>query len=340
MRVVKKMANVGGKRRISKTTQDTLQNLGTPGQRGRNEIDSLADTSCAGINWIPLYFTGDTVNVHGYNGMEQDTSIPVATCATKVITEAGTFYILVMPQMLWFGNTLQRSLINPNQLRMHGTLVKDDPTIDGEQEFGMTTDNLFVPFETAGSTVYFHSFAPTYEEVEECRIQVIGPQEWDPFTVRLRDDMVKSDKAVEIAALRTHYRVPFSALSMNRLPVELVEEPNEPSMVLSSVSTTLDSKAFDRELLSKLVTTERHSPITAEEVAKKFAVGLETAKKTIQVTTQRGIRHAVHPIHRRCRTDHLDLNRKRLGGTWFMDTLVARHQSSSGNRYMHVITNG
>ena len=122
--------------------------------------------------------------------------------------------------------------------------------------------------------------------------------------------------------------------------MELRQEPSEVEAVLGDISNKLNEKEFDRALLSKIVTDHRHSPITSEEVAAKFAVGLETAKKTLQVTTQRGVRHAVHPIHRRYRTDHLALHRKRLGGSWFMDTLIARHKSLSGNRFAHVITNG
>ena len=124
---------------------DQLDGNVQTGAVARNEIDSLADTSCAGINWIPVFFTGDMVNVAGFDGEERSTGIPIATCATLVTTEAGSQYILILPQMLWFGKKLSRSLINPNQLRVHGTLVKDDPTADGDNEFGLTTDNLFIP---------------------------------------------------------------------------------------------------------------------------------------------------------------------------------------------------
>ncbi len=285
-------------------------------------------------------YTGETVSVYGFKGDEHDASIPIATCATKVVTKTGITYILVCPNMLYYGRVLPRSLVNPNQLRAAGVIVHDDPTIDREKEFGLITDRLCIPFETAGATVYFESFAPSYAEVEEHLLQVIGPDEWNPLTVRLRDFPLDDNRAVEINALRAKNMVPFRELCEGSAPMELYEVEHEPQVLLSSVSIAYDEKAMDRALLSKLVTEKRHSPITAEEVSKKFAIGLDTAKKTLQVTTQRGVRHAIHPIHRRYRTDHLDLHRKRLGGTWFMDTLVARCQSLQGNKYMHVITNG
>ena len=181
---------------------------------------------------------------------------------------------------------------------MSGTLVHDDPTTDGDKEFGLITNNLFIPFQTAGATVYFESMAPTHDEVEQFMHQVIGPTEWNPSTVRLQDSSQPSDRAVEIAAIATKIGIPFTALSLNQRAVELTVDPSEPQAILSSVSTALDSQTFDRPLLSKLVTAERHTPITAEEVAKKFAIGLETTKKTLTVTTQRGIQYSTHPLHR------------------------------------------
>ena len=113
------------RRWINKTNRNTLNNDPRHGCLGRNEMDTLADTSCAGKNWIPLLFSGTVVNVCGYNGKEADTSVPLATCATKVTTESGIPYILICPQMLYFGPKLDQSMIIQNQLRMSGTIVKD-----------------------------------------------------------------------------------------------------------------------------------------------------------------------------------------------------------------------
>ena len=60
---------------------------------------------------------------------------------------------------------LSRSLINPNQLQMSGALVHHDPTTDGDKEFGLIADNLFIPSETAGTTVHFESMAPDRKSV-------------------------------------------------------------------------------------------------------------------------------------------------------------------------------
>ena len=66
---------------------------------------------------------------------------------------------------------------------MLGTFVHDNTTTDGDKEFGLIADNLFIPSETAGTTVHFKSMAPTHDEVDQFVDQVIGPAKWNPLTV-------------------------------------------------------------------------------------------------------------------------------------------------------------
>ena len=43
-----------------------------------------------------------------------------------------------------------------------------------------------------------------------------------------------------------------------------------------------------------VISNDRHSTVTPEEVARKWNIGLETAKKTLKVMTPYGIHMAVH----------------------------------------------
>ena len=92
--------------------------------------------------------------------------------------------------------------------------------------------------------------------------------------------------------------------------------------------------------VSSIISNEGHSKVTPEELASKWNIGLQTAKDTIHVTTQRGIRTPVHPMTRRVRVDHLNLHRKRLKGTWFTDTLLSKVKSKLGNTCANVYTQG
>ena len=75
--------------------------------------------------------------------------------------------------------------------------------------------------------------------------------------------------------------------------------------------------------VSELDSNTWHSTHTTEEVSRKFNIGIERAKATIKVTTQRGIRHDVHPLHCRYRADHMQFKQRRLNGQLYCDYLEA-----------------
>lgn len=85
--------------------------------------------------------------------------------------------------------------------------------------------------------------------------------------------------------------------------------------------------------------TRRKSAVTAEELARRWNIGIETARKIIQVTTQRGIRQAMHPMTRRYRTDLMQNKYKRLNDTWYTDTMFLTHKSIKGETCSQVFTN-
>jgi hypothetical protein len=69
--------------------------------------------------------------------------------------------------------------------------------------------------------------------------------------------------------------------------------------------------------ISATFTSERHSSVTFENRSCKWNIGLETAKRTLQATTQHAIRTAIHLLHRRYCVDHLHHTRRRLNKDWF-----------------------
>ena len=85
--------------------------------------------------------------------------------------------------MLWFGNKLSDSLINPNQLREYGLLVKDDPF--NANKFGINADEEFIQFDTKGTIVYFNSCVPTDWEMTHLPVILLTADKWDPTTVNL-----------------------------------------------------------------------------------------------------------------------------------------------------------
>ena len=101
--------SVISKRIIGKSKRDPrrVANPTTPGHIARNELDSHADTCCAGENWTPMLYTGEHCMVSPflstYNPVQE---IPIAQCCTVWTLDEGKEYVLVGNKMLWFGNTL------------------------------------------------------------------------------------------------------------------------------------------------------------------------------------------------------------------------------------------
>ena len=90
----------------------------------------------------------------------------------------------------------------------------------------------------------------------------------------------------------------------------------ESDSVLGQISPTCNEQVFCQQMISAVnvatayrkdidettrretvvITTEWHSQVTPENLAKKWNIGLDTAKKTLKVMTQNGVRHALHPL--------------------------------------------
>ena len=155
------------------------------GTIGRNEMDSMADTSCAGANWRMIEATGLTCDVYPFKeGYEAVKDVPIGTCATLVEGEDGRDFILIGHEMLYFGRDMQRSLLNQNQIRAHirhdRGRVQDDYTRDDEP-FGIQTHKMYIPFSLDGSAVYFESRTPIHHEIETLpHIVVTSKERWDP----------------------------------------------------------------------------------------------------------------------------------------------------------------
>ena len=133
---------------------------------------------------------------------------------------------------------------------------------------------------------------------------------------------------------------------LDQLPVvAALERHPETDTIMSNISPVYSGKEFTQRVaasvnIASVITKDRHSKVTPEELSRKLGIGLETAKRTVEVTTQYGVRTALHPLHKRYRVDHLHLNRHRLNSQWYSDTLFSKVQSLRGMKCAQVYTDG
>jgi hypothetical protein len=93
----------------------------------RAEIDTRADTLCAGSTFLLHESTGKVVDVTGFHdSLESIKGIQVGTCVTAIDLTNETI-IASFPQSLYFGDSMENSLIPPAQLWDNGITVNVVP---------------------------------------------------------------------------------------------------------------------------------------------------------------------------------------------------------------------
>ena len=325
------------------STQRSEVPRSNPGHRGSNEIDNLADKICAGPNWRLLELSGEYCNVCPFSANHQPkTNVPIAKCATTyTCPSSGSSVVLVADQVLWFGNELHCSLINPNQIRSHGDSVCDDPW-DPNRPLGININSTFIPLRASGPSLLFESHVPTDWEMETLPLNEITAPVWNPADLYMSrplsalksvvDCMSTALRAIwsDSAAYLFAISPPLACRNVSSLYVGQILVHDAPT------GTTRAGGAG----IGAALTSKRHSSVTFENLSRKWNIGLETAKRTLQVTTQQGVRTAVHPLHRQYRVHHLHTNRQRLNGDWFTDTRFLKATSLQGNTCAQIFTNG
>jgi hypothetical protein len=304
-----------------------------------------------GVYWKPLENMAKLV--HSLAPMNEPVSeIPLARCCTVWTDQSDSSdYLLVCDQILWFGTRLPHSLINLNQLQAYGLYVNDDP-FDNTCEFGIEHDDIFIPFDTTGTVVvHFKTRVPTIWESTHLPVVLLTGEEWNPSKEVLRPSRLTKEDA-EMRSIK----------SLMMWQVDGKTHGEETDAELGKISCVYDEKEFRDGLVSAVqiammyqedvneieykwkvhgvITNDRHSKVTPKELSHKWNIGLQTAKDTLRVTTQKGIHTVIHPMTWRVRVNHLHLHRQRLRGTWYTDTLLSKVKLKLRNKCTNVYTQG
>ena len=294
---------------------------------GLLEEDSHADMHCAGKNFTLLAKTGYTCDVDPFlDDYDTTQGIEVVKAATAVRLDNGDTIYLVSSSALWFGAAMETSLFNATLARDAGLLVSTDP-YDDDRPLGISDRGrgLYVPMTRRGNFIGLESFSPDREEA--LRALASG------------ENVIYLDKYDEYQPDRESENISHVGFASELDNVQLSMDDPE-VLFLRQVSTSLDPEAFAKLSVASIALKDRHSPVTPERVSDIFGCGLQTAKETIRVTTQLGIRSAVHPLRRRYRTDLLSLNYRRLNTTMFADTMKFKTTSLNQNVCAQVYTTG
>jgi hypothetical protein len=126
-------------------------------------------------------------------------------------------------------------------------------------------------------------------------------------------------------------------------PVHMAETFSDTTIELRALSLTLDCSLLQEMTSHVHISEVNMSSLTADmrdggwvdvaTLAKNFGIGIEPAKRTHLLTTQRGVKRMIHPsLSFRFRTNDKQLRYRRLPVTCFTDTMFSNSKSRQGNK--------
>ena len=308
---------------------------------GQSELDSHADTCIVGSSSLVFHDYGRRVNIQGYDpnlGIQRDLPIVSAALAYDSVTEAGHETVLLIVNQAIYLPQLKHNLLCPNQMRANDVIVDECPRmfatvnechrimirggVDDTDASNITKiDGITIPLHLSGVISYFPSRKPTKHEFDTLpRYHLTADEpEWDPHS----PTFAQTEERILPHALRmssTDHRHSISSFGLISVPqCKFLQGTN----YFVNVSTT--------------ATSTRKSTLHPERLARNWGIGIEAAKRTLQATTQRGIRTISNPaLSRRFRTNDRQLRYRRLRCDLFTDTLESSLLSKRQNRYAQI----
>ena len=257
------------------------------------------------------------------------TNVRVVTGATLWTSQHdGDEYILIFNEALWMGDTLQHTLVNPNQLRAYGTTIQDNPFSRSPLSFDPTNGPV-IPLTTMGTIVYCTTRAPNDQELSSLpHITLSSSATWDPHNVVFPSNCVEGGEHCTYIS------------SISSFAHDLTSTIHDPvtfhSRLVSSIQVHAPSKSPEELPTSPTFQSKsRHSSVTPEDLSERWLIGLKRAKDTIQNTTQHILRSTLLPLARKYRADCM-YERPRVRCVVYTDTMDGQYKSLEGNKFAQV----
>jgi hypothetical protein len=235
------------------------------------ELDSHADTVVAGSSCKVLEFTEKCCDVYPYSDQYDPVqNVPIAKVATAYDHPVtGETFILVFGQALYMGDSMEHTLICPNQARFNGVVIDDvprhlSPNKSSTHSIFFPNENVQIPLCLNGVISCFPTCFPTDKEIQDCKwLIVTNDLPWEPSSDHFAEqELLYHDDAHPV----THDRDVYS---------------------LSSII---------HRNIGALNTESRKLSTPDSEIARTFNCSPAIAQKTRLVTTQKGIRSVTNHL--------------------------------------------
>jgi hypothetical protein len=184
---------------------------------------------------------------------------------------------------------------------------------------------LRLPLCLKGPISLFDSRSPTQYELEHCKwVHLTNDEVWDPHSTEQLQD---NEECIENVMHPDDYERCIYALNGRTNPFLDITNLLEDSQILKTMHTDI-----------------RKPETPPESLAMRWGIGLEAARNTIKVTTQRGVHNTTFPIEQRFRTKQQALCYPHLGGRHgrfytdtFFSSIPSLRQCKAGQLYTNDI---
>ena len=152
-------------------------------------FDSYADTSCAGRHArVESYVEGNTVTANGFaSEMGALKNLPITNALYAYNLPDGEVFILRANNSIYLGNSMEDSLLCPNQCRANGIEIDTRPKMYCDDD--ETAESIYCPeihkrfpIRHHGPLPFLPIRRPTMEETLTCTYVDLTPNtDWDPY---------------------------------------------------------------------------------------------------------------------------------------------------------------
>ena len=300
----------------------------------RCELDSHADTCCFGDQAMVLsQDLSKTCTVTGFSKkLGSERNIPICSMAVAFNDLASyRTVILIFHQALYIKN-LTTHLLCPFQMRLNDIIVNDlplafakrmDPQLHAivipSQRAGQ--DPLMIPLSLRGVISGFTVRKPTIEEIND-------PDRFPQYEMTYESPEYNPEEN-QYEMVETTIR----ESSVNDItPTRTDRNINLTETVINGESSSYEEDIFVAGMIASLRGSRRKGTVSPEALARKWGIGLETAKLTIEHSAQRAVRdYSSSSGTRRLKHSYHQLRYRHLRCTMYTDTLFGPKPSSRKN---------
>ena len=114
--------------------------------------------------------------------------------------------ILIINELIWMGETMDHTLVNPNQLRAYGATVQDNYFAEAPIFIATEDHDFMLPFYSKGTILGVTTRKPTENDLQTCpHVTCLLGHEWDPQNVCFHKSLrtVDEEIASNIGAVMT-----------------------------------------------------------------------------------------------------------------------------------------